>query len=251
MFSHSGLELESECTPCEPGQYCPGYGNVIPAGNCSARYYCASAAATAAPTDGSTGDVCPVGYYCPSGSGQAIPCEPGTYTDTTLNEVCLQCTPGNYCITGTNPEACPAGYYCPEGQRLQSISILTWLSIILVQLKWSKAPVQLHVYLQVAGCTAVQRHTPNHRHSFNWSVKPVLQTTCFNGLFVVHHGHPWLRPKVTAVDRWRLYIGYTIQPKKHMRNCQIYLKFTKKYHNYIHSDTQFTIIDQLPLQAWN
>ena len=104
-----------ECTPCEPGQYCTGYGNIYPDGNCTAGYYCASNASTSAPTDSVTGDVCPIGHYCPQGSGQPLPCEPGTFADTTLNDQCLLCTSGRYCITGSNPQACPAGYYCPEG----------------------------------------------------------------------------------------------------------------------------------------
>lgn len=95
--------------------YCAGYGNIDPDANCSARYYCAGNASTATPVDGVTGDVCPVGHYCPLGTPQPIPCDPGTYTITTLNEECLACTPGHYCITGTTPEDCPPGYYCPEG----------------------------------------------------------------------------------------------------------------------------------------
>ena len=69
----------------------------------------------AAPTDSTSGNKCPVGHYCPEGSAQPILCSPGTYTDTELNSECLACTPGHYCITGSNPEDCPAGYFCPEG----------------------------------------------------------------------------------------------------------------------------------------
>ena len=105
----------SECTGCTPGYYCQGYGNIVPDGNCSARYYCSGNASLPSPVDGSTGNGCPVGHFCPSGSPAPILCVPGTFTDTTLNEACLSCTPGHYCITGSNPEDCPAGYYCPEG----------------------------------------------------------------------------------------------------------------------------------------
>ena len=110
-----GLQYIWECTECSPGAYCQGYGNEQPDANCSARYYCSGNASVAAPTDGVTGDVCPAGHYCPLGSGQPIPCEDGTYTDTTLNEECLQCTPGHYCTNGVVPVDCPAGYYCPKG----------------------------------------------------------------------------------------------------------------------------------------
>ena len=30
-------------------------------------------------------------------------------------DVCWNCTPGHYCITGLTPEDCPPGFYCPEG----------------------------------------------------------------------------------------------------------------------------------------
>lgn len=111
----SGLRYIFECTSCEPGQFCSGFGNILPDGNCSARYFCSQNASVAAPTDGITGDKCPVGFYCPLGSAQPIPCPPGTYTDTTLNDVCSVCPAGHYCITGSNPAPCPAGYYCTEG----------------------------------------------------------------------------------------------------------------------------------------
>ena len=115
LRSLAGLQYLYECNSCTPGMYCPNYGMTAPAGNCSARYYCAENATTATPTDGSTGNKCPVGHYCPEGSPAPIQCEPGTYTDTKLNEVCLTCTAGYYCTMGSNPQACPAGYYCPDG----------------------------------------------------------------------------------------------------------------------------------------
>ncbi|XP_030833488.1 proprotein convertase subtilisin/kexin type 5 isoform X2 [Strongylocentrotus purpuratus] len=104
-----------ECLGCDPGEYCPLYGLNATADDCDARFYCAGNATSASPTDGDTGDECPLGHYCPAGSPQPIQCEPGLYTDTTQNEACLQCTPGHYCITGSNPEDCPASFYCPEG----------------------------------------------------------------------------------------------------------------------------------------
>jgi len=109
---------ESQCKGCDPGQYCPNYGMIAPQGNCSARYYCSANATVAVPTDGTTGNVCPANYYCPIGSGSPVPCEPGTYTQTTLNEVCLPCTAGYYCSSGAAPISCPAGFYCPEGTGL-------------------------------------------------------------------------------------------------------------------------------------
>nr|XP_006821767.1 PREDICTED: uncharacterized protein LOC100369099 [Saccoglossus kowalevskii] len=109
-----GLTSEDECLGCTPGDYCPEYGMSTTAGNCSAGYFCSGSASTSTPTDGTTGNVCPIGHYCPAGSSQPLPCEPGTYTDTTLNEVCLRCPSGHYCTSGSNPQDCPAGFYCPE-----------------------------------------------------------------------------------------------------------------------------------------
>ena len=98
--------------------YCPSPGAIAPAGNCSDGYFCAGNATTAQPTDGTTGDECPLGHYCPAGSGQPLPCEDGTYAGVTTMSVCDECTPGYYCVPGESdvtPAACPAGYYCPAG----------------------------------------------------------------------------------------------------------------------------------------
>ncbi|XP_071958738.1 uncharacterized protein [Antedon mediterranea] len=111
----TGLESVDQCLGCEAGQFCPEYGMNMTAGDCDERFYCSGNASSPAPTDGQTGDECPIGHYCPSGSPVPLPCDPGTYTDTTTNHECLPCTPGHYCITGSNPEDCPAGFYCPEG----------------------------------------------------------------------------------------------------------------------------------------
>lgn len=36
-----------------------------------------------APSDGVTGDICPLGYYCPMGSASPLLCPDGTYSNTT------------------------------------------------------------------------------------------------------------------------------------------------------------------------
>ena len=53
-----------EPTLCEEGQYCGTEGLEQPTGECDAGYYCARGASRADPTDGETGDVCPLGRYC-------------------------------------------------------------------------------------------------------------------------------------------------------------------------------------------
>ena len=95
--------------------YCSGYGNQEPTANCSTGYYCAANATSATPTDGQTGDQCPVGSYCPEGTAQPFQCPPGTYTATLQNDECLLCEAGHYCLDGETNVDCPAGYYCPEG----------------------------------------------------------------------------------------------------------------------------------------
>lgn len=111
----TGLKSVQECTGCDPGTYCEGIGKTAPTGNCSAGYYCSHNASVPAPTDGITGNKCPVGHYCPIGTAQPKLCSPGFYTDTELNAVCLICPAGKYCTNGSNPQDCPPGYYCPAG----------------------------------------------------------------------------------------------------------------------------------------
>ena len=123
----SGLQEENKCAGCEPGMYCPVPGLTSPHGNCSARYYCSGNATNSAPTDGVTGDKCPVGSYCPAGSGSPVPCPDGSFTDTELNEECLACMPGHYCVNGVTPPVhCPAGFYCPEGECLWFWVTFSW-----------------------------------------------------------------------------------------------------------------------------
>ena len=118
-----GLQNMSECTPCSPGKFCGTTGLEFPSGNCSAGYYCLLNAATPAPTDGVTGDICPRGYYCPSGSHTYYPCEPGYFNPTEGLErksMCLACTSGQFCRSnGLNMSTgnCSSGYYCVGGAR--------------------------------------------------------------------------------------------------------------------------------------
>ncbi len=100
------------------------------------------------PSDGVTGDICPVGHYCPMGSTSPILCPDGTYSNTTgmensfhgahqvswlkykmqaslhyfilyfLDEgaeACDDCPSGTYCLSGEGVQPCPAGHYCLGG----------------------------------------------------------------------------------------------------------------------------------------
>ncbi|PKU33190.1 zonadhesin-like isoform x4 [Limosa lapponica baueri] len=102
------------CLPCPPGHFC-GKENLtaasgecdaglsVPSGECSAGFYCKGGAALPKPTDGVTGNICPVGtycsHYCPRNTQFATqyPCPPGTYSEA-LNiwdaSKCQLCPPG-------------------------------------------------------------------------------------------------------------------------------------------------------------
>ena len=118
--SAQALTAISECTACPSGRACNTSGLTAPSGNCRAGYYCISAAATDAPTDGVTGNICPPGSFCPPASGSPCVCSFGTYANSSGLEECLECPAGHYCnpLLGVEPVLCPAGYYCPSGSGL-------------------------------------------------------------------------------------------------------------------------------------
>ena len=55
----------TDCIDCPGGQYCQGYANSAPTGNCSAGWYCSGGAEM--PNDTAHGGECQPGYYCPEG----------------------------------------------------------------------------------------------------------------------------------------------------------------------------------------
>ena len=133
-----GLEQVSDCVDCAAGLYCPDTSGV-PAGSCSAGYFCSGGSSTATPADSAgtsvsylgdscvnasksnANDICPYGHYCPEGSIAPTPCPPGRLSPAKgLGQLmeCPNCTAGSYCPYGAmvdNQLQCPAGYYCPEG----------------------------------------------------------------------------------------------------------------------------------------
>jgi hypothetical protein len=75
-------------------------GNTQPSGPCEAGYYCTLGAYNATPSDGSTGDICPVGKYCVQGSITGTGCPVGTFNNVTglkADNECTDCTGGFYC----------------------------------------------------------------------------------------------------------------------------------------------------------
>lgn len=109
-----GAHNLSSCWPCPPGLYCNSTGLTQPSGICETGrtqdkrrkrfcqqynylcvlsqcmpifghtgYYCSGGTGSPMPTDGVTGDICPVGYFCPMGSAYPLLCPDGTYSNTT------------------------------------------------------------------------------------------------------------------------------------------------------------------------
>lgn len=72
---------------CDPGKYCSREELSEPEFDCEAGHFCKSGAKEAKPTDGVTGDICPVGTYCPRGSDSPKNCPIGTYLNSTGNRL--------------------------------------------------------------------------------------------------------------------------------------------------------------------
>ena len=86
---------------CVPGYYCDVAGLSAVAGECQEGYYCTLGAEVPAPTDGVTGDICPVGRYCPTGTGVPELCPSGTFSNAQGNiqlSDCQDCTSGKYLL---------------------------------------------------------------------------------------------------------------------------------------------------------
>ena len=110
-----GATSSSNCSACTPGMYCDSAGAIMPAGMCTAGYYCAGGSSTATPT-GTGGNLCPAGTFCDAGSVQPVPCPAGSYNNVTTQEECTICPSGFWCGQRSEDFAdkpCPAGYYCP------------------------------------------------------------------------------------------------------------------------------------------
>lgn len=86
-----------------------------------AGYYCSGRAASPTPSDGLTGNICPVEHYCPSGSTSPLVCPDGMYSNTTGTVIHLT-QPGHDMIyhTGLNSPPFPLFFlffYNLKGQR--------------------------------------------------------------------------------------------------------------------------------------
>eukprot|EP00057_Strongylocentrotus_purpuratus_P012752 XP_011667226.1 PREDICTED: neurogenic locus notch homolog protein 3 [Strongylocentrotus purpuratus] len=111
----TGGQEMADCLDCPGGEVCGGYALTEPNELCAPGYFCIGKAKTKYPTDGDTGNICPVGHYCPEGSPAAIRCQDGEYNNLTGRSECFTRPPGFYCADGENLLECPRGHYCPEG----------------------------------------------------------------------------------------------------------------------------------------
>ena len=75
----TGLGNSTQCTPCDPGKYCPDPGLIVPHADCVAGNYCELGSTESAPVGQSYGYQCPVGHYCEQGTPSPTPCPRGTY----------------------------------------------------------------------------------------------------------------------------------------------------------------------------
>nr|XP_009672374.1 PREDICTED: zonadhesin-like [Struthio camelus australis] len=133
-----------EPLPCPPGFYCNASGLSVPSGQCTAGFYCKGGAALPQPTDGATGNICPVGTYCTAASAAPRLCPAGTFSSLPGRRMLSECQPcpsgfyckvpglsvptgecweGYYCDSQQGPVIdftlypCPQGFYCPPGTR--------------------------------------------------------------------------------------------------------------------------------------
>ena len=123
--STTGAVLETDCSLCSPGKYCPDRGMSFGGYDCDAGFACVSGADNQAPVTTSfpSNGPCPVGHFCVAGTSVPQPCPSGTYMPTTQaasESQCISCTPGRYCAGGLSAVSglCGAGYYCPGGQSV-------------------------------------------------------------------------------------------------------------------------------------
>ena len=179
------------CKPCEPGYYCPLYGQISYSDSCADGYICISGAKIPNPTSGGSGTICPSGYYCPSGTTTSQACPAGTYYDgkeaikiedcqkvkpgyystqdhattTSLNAglgtTYDKCSAGYACFGGAdNPtptsisgQACAKDYYCPIGSSFQLYCDIGWYNNKATQATCTQCPAGFY-------CPSIGMDTP-------------------------------------------------------------------------------------------
>ncbi len=121
----TGLYVSTQCTQCDPGNYCTNYGQTSVSGLCAAGYYCTLGSRFSRPITSAEGGKCTAGQLCPAGSSAPSIC---TATNICSYEVMASssviCARGFICGTGltySNPEGVDAtSDYCPVGRLCQN-----------------------------------------------------------------------------------------------------------------------------------
>ena len=117
FLNSTGNTALSDCRSCTEGTFCHSHNHTLPAGYCSAGYYCPEGQNVSSPSE----FPCPSGHFCPTGSRKPLVCNSGTFQANTGRSYCDVCPAGYFCdnINGTNgiptPTICPSGHYCPAG----------------------------------------------------------------------------------------------------------------------------------------
>ena len=81
----SGKTSFSDCISCKPGMYCERSGLDAVTGPCNKGFFCKANATKFEPSDGITGDICPVGHYCRVQTSVPSKCPNGTFMNITGN----------------------------------------------------------------------------------------------------------------------------------------------------------------------
>lgn len=102
------ISESSQCTLCDPGQYCPNAGQAVPGVDCAAGYYCVTTE-----TD-KYANPCPAGFFCLAGIDEPQECNPGTFQVNEISSSCDDCPEGWYCPDSAMqiPLLCPPGQWC-------------------------------------------------------------------------------------------------------------------------------------------
>ena len=127
----------TSCIACPPGYYCDVAGIYsLTTKSCTAGYACYGSATTAAPTDGTTGAICPINKYCPAGTNTAFSCADGAMALTTGKSLCDFCDVGFSCTLSAPHAACATNNVnciigtsfeplCPKGTYINSGSCVS------------------------------------------------------------------------------------------------------------------------------
>jgi hypothetical protein len=106
---------------CPGGQFCDQTQLSEPSGVCMPGFYCSGGANQSNPTDGVTGNICPMGAYCAANSTAPLLCDLGTFLPSEGNDDvgdCIPCRAGSYCDSPgliDSGALCPEGFFCPTG----------------------------------------------------------------------------------------------------------------------------------------